>query len=342
LAACAPSGLQATSSITSVRVLASNADQPFAKPGATVNLTVLAYDGRATKPEPMQIYWLPFVCENPELDAYYACFAQIAKGAFAGGGGRGAGAGGGQGGLGPGMDLTPILQATHSIGPKHSFTMPADAVTSHMVTPGTIPYGLAILFNIACAGHLELLPIDPNNINPQALPIGCFDSQHNQLGPDDYVFGYTRVYAYDTLTNANPVIDHVDVNNNPNQPLAVIPASDGQLTTLSPAIPPCSGNCQQVEIGPVVPASSQEADPQQKDVNGNPTKEVLWVDYFTTIGSVDDARLVYDSTSGLVGDPSVTDGKFTPPNAAAMGTFWAVVHDNRGGSSWVTIPLNVQ
>jgi hypothetical protein len=211
-----------------------------------------------------------------------------------------------------------------------------------MATPGTTPYGLAILFNIACAGHLELLPIDPSNINPQTLPIGCFDSQHNQLGPDDYVFGYTRVYAYDTLTNANPVIDHIDFNNDPSKSLAVMPAPDGQLTTQMPSISPCTGNCQAVEIGPVVPASSQEADPQQKDVNGNTTKEVIWVDYYATTGSVDAARLIYDATSGLVGDPSVTDGKYTPPGTPGTGTFWAVVHDDRGGTSWVTIPLNVQ
>lgn len=328
LGSCAPAGLQSQSLVNSVRILASSADKSYAMPGATVNLTVLAYDGRPTQPEPMTIYWLPFVCENPTDDAYYACFPQIEKGVFAAGA---------AGGLGPGVDLTPFLDT----GPQYSFTMPADAVTSHAIVPGTpVPYGIAILFNIACAGHLEIVPIDPSNVNPETVPLGCFDSQNNQLGPNDYVFGYTRVYAYDTLTNANPVIDHVDVNG---QTLAVTADSLGQSITEPVTTSPCTGKCQPVHIGPVVPASSQEVDPEQMLPGGGLAKEEIWADFFVTFGSVgNDARLLYDSTTGSVGGPSVTDVQFTPPATPGNGTFWAVVHDNRGGASWVTVPLQVQ
>ena len=329
---CSPSGFQDPSSINSVRILASSADQPYAKPGATVNLTVLAYDGRTNPPEPMKIYWLPFVCKDPPDDAYYACFAQIAAGAFGGGtAGGDAGSGAPSGALGPHTDLTPFLQQ----GPQFRFTMPSDAITSHAATPGTTPYGLAVVFNVACAGHLELLPIDPNDSNPQALPIGCFDASEEQLGPSDYVFGFTRVYAYEALTDANPVIDHVDVNG---QTYPVMPAPDGQLTTMPVPMSSCTNGCP---IGPVVPASSQEPNPLETDVNGNPGREEIWVDYYTTVGSVNDTALLYDPTTGLVGDPSTTDGKFAPPTPPASGTFWAVVHDDRGGTSWVTVPLSV-
>ena len=39
-AACAPSGFQSSTVVDSVRILASSADQPYAKPGATVNVQV--------------------------------------------------------------------------------------------------------------------------------------------------------------------------------------------------------------------------------------------------------------------------------------------------------------
>jgi hypothetical protein len=344
---CSPSGFQDESLIASVRILASSADQPYAKPGATVKVTMLAYDGRATKTTAMQQYWLPFVCENPAGDAYYACFPRIAA-ALAGGGGAGGVS------LGPGVDLTPLLQAANAVGPQYTFTMPADAVTSHAPVQGTTPYGIAILFNFACAGHLEIVPIDPNNINPQTVPIGCFD-KGSQVGPDDYVFGYTRVYAYDTLTNANPVIQAVDVNDDSqgadggvdsgadSGPLVVAPDMMGQLEAPQGIVisPPCTGNCQAIKVGPIVPASSQEVEAQLATTSGNPIKEEIWVDYYTTMGSIDDTRLLYDSTSGLVGDPNTTDGNFSPPSTPGAVTLWAVVHDDRGGTSWVTIPVTV-
>jgi len=331
-ASCAPSGFADPTIINTVRILASSADQPYAAPGADVNLQVLAYDGRTSKPEPMTIYWLPFVCENPPDDAYYNCFQQIE------GGGSFVGAGG-------------VLNLP--TGPSYAFHMPEDAVTSHAPVAGTAtPYGLAILFNIACAGHLELVPIDPDNQNPQTVPIGCFDENHNQLGADDWVFGFTRVYAYDKLTTPNPVISYVDVGGTHLQvtPQAGVPqvystpACNSSSGCLS--MPVCTSsdpkNCQ-VSFGPVVPSSSWVVNPEQTDINGNPLHVEIWADYYTTFGELgDEARLLYDSTTGSIGGPSVTDTLFQAPSTAGTGTIWVVVHDDLGGTSWVTIPVLIQ
>jgi hypothetical protein len=325
---CAPSGFEDVSQVDSVRIFASSADQPYAKPGATVNLSVLAFDGRTTQTEPMRIFWLPLVCENPPDDAYYGCFTQLAGGGDAGAGGGGAdGGGGGIGGLRPGMDLTPLLPQ----GPTFSFTMPADAVTSHPVTPGVpIPYGLVILFNIACAGHLELIDVAGAGASPAQPPIGCFHQDEGPAPPTDYVIGYTRVYAYDSLTNANPVLDHVQVQGQP------IDLTAGFGTPSCPS----SGSCPGVRIGPVVPASSQEVNPEDTDAQGNPRKEEIWADYFATFGSFDsDARLLYDPTAGAVDD---ADNTWRAPGSPGDGTIWIVVHDNRGGTSWATVPVHVQ
>jgi hypothetical protein len=360
---CAPSGFADPSLVQSVRILASSADPAYAEPGATVNVQVLAFDGRKTQPQPMGTFWIPVVCEDPASDAYYACFQNLGSAAGACGGagagagadagsdaGAGAGAGAGLGGLlKPGVDLTPFLPR----GPTCSFKMPADVVSAHAPVQGATPYGLAILFNAACAGHLELLPFDPNNSNPQQIPLGCFDAKENQLGADDWVLGYTRVYAYAPdagpggvpLTNANPILSSIDVNG---EPLAVAASSVASqvYTTLPFTSARCTADtrddCAHVPIGPVVPASSWELVPDSQDVNGQTLHEQIWAEFFSTFGSfTSDVRLLYDATTGSLGDPSATDTKWLPPNDPGDGFIWIVVHDNRGGASWVTIPVHV-
>lgn len=341
---CAPSGFADPTQIQSVRILASSADTPYAKPGSQVTVRVLAYDGRTSKPEPMAISWLAEPCENPEDDAYYACFQQFAAQASRDGG---APADGGAP-MRPGLDGGSLF----TTGSSFSFTVPSDAVTGHPPQTGAmVPYGLMFLFNAACAGHLQLLPLDPSNQNPQAVPIGCFDAQGNQLGPDDWVLGYTRVYAYDTLTNENPAIDYVDVDG---QKLALTqgdapqiyeaPACDSGAGCL--AMSPCTSsdaNQCQVKIGPVVPSSSWEANPEQTDVNGNPLHEELWADFYTSLGQVQySARLLYDPSTGSIGGPDTTDNNFQPPSTPGDGYIWIVVHDNRSGAAWVTIPVSIR
>jgi hypothetical protein len=361
---CAPTEFQDASLVSSVRILTSSAEPPYAKPRSSVEVHVLAFDGRPIQPAPMRIFWLPLVCENPKNDAYYACFQQFASLAAAAGTGAKAGdAGiardGGEGGSGqttsvtlvtacdagsdapsgglgtalvPGTDLTPALPQGDCV----DFVMPSDAVTANpnKPTPPT-PYGLAILFNIACAGHLELVPQDPNNV--QSPPLACFDAQHNRLGPNDFVFGFTRVYAYDMLENANPSIDSIDVNG---QPLNL----DPDAGPVGIDVPHCVAGspCPNIHIGPVVPASSQEPDPAAFGLNIHPGKEQVWAEFYSTLGSFTSAwRLLYDPVTGSVGPPADTDTEFQVPDHPGGGTIWIIVHDNRGGATWATVPLRV-
>ena len=326
-ASCAPGGFRDETNIAGVRVMASQASPPYAHPGDPVSLDVLAADGRISKPEPMQVYWLPFVCENPVGDAYYACFQPGARLLPAGSAGS----------AGPGLlRMPPGTALPLDPGTKFAFSMPADAVKTHAQVPGTpVPYGIVYLFNIACAGHIELLPLDPHDDNPVQIPFGCFDQAHHLLGPDDYVFGFTRVYALDTVTNANPVIDHIDVEGK------TVDLAQGFTT------PPCtaskSANCAKVHIGPVVPKDSWELNPEINDAHGQPLHEQIWADFYSTFGQFDNsARLLYDPATGSLGGPDKTDGAFVPPPVAGDGTIWIVVHDNRGGAAWAAVPVHVK
>src|SRR5262245_51429391 len=75
IAACGVGDFDPQSKVDAVRILASRADKPYAKPGDAVHVEVLAVDQRADRSRPMTLYWIPFVCMNPLNDAYYACFA---------------------------------------------------------------------------------------------------------------------------------------------------------------------------------------------------------------------------------------------------------------------------
>ena len=223
--------------------------------------------------------------------------------------------------------------------------MPEDVIIARTgVTPS---YGLAILFNFACTGTLKLLPYDPNSGNPQQIPIGCFDTNENQLGAQDFVFGFTRVYAYATSTEVNPVIQEVDlggprgpsVDGGPGAPIAngspePLELVDGGPNTTPFVVPLCAesdgGTICEHAIGPVVPASP-------------PGNKQVWADFYSTVGTFSStARLLFDPTVTL-SIPGGTNNKYSAPatllGAPKNNLLWIVVHDDQGGADWAIVPL---
>jgi hypothetical protein len=306
-----------------------------------VSLETLAFDARANKPQPMKIFWLPIVCENPKDDLYYVCFAQFMSagardggapmmdgGAIDGGADGGAPMPGLGGFLRPGVDLSPFLPT----GPTYSFTLASDIIDKHPVVAGAGDrYGLAILFSIACAGHIEITPVDPNDVRKQQVPIGCYDANHNPLGADDFVIGVQRVYAYDDRTNANPVIDHLVYQG---QPLDLKQGITVDRCTASHRV-----DCPDLKLDVYLPDDSWEPNPGDTDTNGNARHEQLWVDWYADKGDFEgDARLLFDPAAGRVSGSDIT---LHAPGEPGDGTVFAVVHDNRGGAAWVSFPIHV-
>jgi hypothetical protein len=322
-AACGLADFDPITQVDSVRILASRADKPYAKPGDSVHLEVLAVDQRADRTRPMNLYWIPLVCVDPPNDAYYGCFAPSLDGGAAD---AANGAGAAAGLPRPGVDLTPFLKT----GTTYDFTMPADAISRHKTNPGNdAPYGLAILFNVACAGHLEATPVDPAG-GPQQVPIGCFDEQKNRLDASQYVIGFTRIYAYADRTNTNPSIDQVTFQGNP------VDLAKG--IKMDRCVADKRANCPELKIDVTVPDAVWEINPGDKDPNGDTRHEQVYVDYYASIGQFEDAvRLLYDPVRGKIDD---TAAKYQAPNDAGEGTMWVVIHDNRGGASWVIVPLH--
>ena len=335
--ACGGDGFDPQSKVTSVRIFGTRVDKPYARPGETVTLEVLTTDARAAKPRPMRNFWIPTVCLNPREDLYFACFAaaanvQIDGGAaatlrapFADAGTPAADAvagpaGGGFASIPAGIDLSPFLPQ----GSTFSFQMPADAVVAR---EGIAPYGLAIVFNIACAGQVRIAAITTQN--PQQSPIQCTDEDGVPLSSDDYVIGISRVYAYADRVNTNPVVERVTLNG--------VDVDLAKGITVERCTTPKLGDCPPFEIDVKVPEASWELNPGGAAAS---PREQIWVTYYSDLGKFkDDARLLYDTKVGRVTE---SDIEYRAPKETGNGTVWAVVHDNRAGAAFVQFPILVK
>ncbi len=325
LIACGPAGFDPIGKMNTVRVLAASVDKPYAKPGDTVTVKLDAFDARPLGGQAMKIYWLPFVCEDPADDLYYACFANLVSSSGGGDGGTGTG-----GGFPANLDITDFLQQ----GPTTTIVMPSDVITNHAFVQG-VPeqYGVVFLFAMACAGRVHTLPIDPTAGNGQTVPLGCFDDQGNQLTPDDYVFTYMRVYGYENATNANPEIDSVTFDGQPvdlNAGVVVDRCVSGNKSS-------CDGH----PVNVTIPDSSWElATGSPIEPDGTQLHEEIWADYYYTIDNMQaDGMLLFDARKGRV---SGSDDNFLAPSVAGQGRIFIVVHDNRDGAAWVDFPIVVR
>ncbi|CAN5924836.1 hypothetical protein BH11MYX4_BH11MYX4_38520 [soil metagenome] len=339
LVACGGGGFDPASKVDSVRLFVVKADKPYAKPGETVTLEALLTDARRDKPVAAKLYWIPILCLNPQDDLYYLCFANPGDASNQAGGTRliplgpladagaadaAAGAGGNPfASIPTGVDLAPFLPQ----GPTFSFRMPDDAVKERL---GSDPYGLAVVFNVLCAGRIEFLPRDPAG-GAQQVPVVCSDENGVKLPPSDYVIGISRVYSFTERVNTNPVLEKVTFEGND------VDLAKG--ITFEKCTAEKEKDCKENKIDVRVSDSSWESNPADVTRDGE-LREQIWVDYYSDIGKFDDeARLLFDTRVGRISD---SDVKFRAPKDVADGTLWAVVHDNRGGAAWVVVPLHVR
>jgi hypothetical protein len=209
--------------------------------------------------------------------------------------------------------------------------MPADAIATAVPHPGAPdPYGIAFVFVIACAGRVEYVPVDTSAQSPQTTPFGCTGDSGAALGPADFVFAFTRVYAFADRRNANPVIDSLTFGG------ANVDAAAG--ITVAHCTDQDETKCPKTKLDTFVPDSSWELDPGSFDPSGGSGHEAIWVDYYATGGRFDDdSAVLFDAHSGRA---SSTGDGYAAPQSAGPQTLWAVVHDTRGGTSWVSVPLN--
>jgi hypothetical protein len=363
-AGCAGAGFDSISSIDGLRVLAVQADKPYANPGDVVTFQMTYDDGYVNPaqpnagPRPIEILWLGG-CIDPEGDEYTGCYTQIAA------------------------ELEhPGTGADVGAGLTFSITLPEDIISQRPKPPSGDPYyGIAYVFFAVCAGTIKPVPAGAGGAGGAGVagggaggagevgsfPLGCFDAAGNQLGADSFVPGYTQVYAFaDGRTNHNPVvlglgisgaeidagveIDEIDAGDAGAETDAGDEVDAGPPVAGTPALPEvercdvseedrrapagCGRKnaltaCVSYDLDVIVPRDVAEVDPSGKQADGQPLHEAVWVDYFADQGDINSTvALVSDATLGI---QEGYDTLWTPPPTPGPAKLWAVVHDSRGG-----------
>ena len=317
--ACAPE-FDTAATVDSLRVLGVQKDKPYAKPGDEVNLAALWVDANE-RPAGEVTFWWVAGCVNPPRDLYFMCFEE----------------------------LDPS-KAVIGSGNEFSFTIPEDIISSRPKPkdPGVTPYGLAYVFFAACAGELKQVPIDTSGANP-TLPFGCFSRETGeQLTQDDFIAGYTAVYAYDDLTHENPSITGFE-----SAPPLANPDDQPDWTPLTPdcigvecvseepeAEPACDDpaeddSCPAYPISPIITRPPPETG--GRTVAGN---YQVWIAYLSDRATfTQELTLAQDENIGWLEDYST---EFRAPAETGLTYIWAVVRDSLGGQNWVRIRVLVQ
>ncbi len=318
------------SEVNSLRVLAVQKSLPYAKPGESVDVSMLWHDGSPKAPRNIQVAWLTG-CFNPPGDSFALC-------------GEAFGAAGGSGG-GGGLGLPPGVSV--GFGDTHTFQMPADVVSARPPPqdPKVPRYGLAYVFFAACAGALG--PAPPGQI---AFPLACFDPEGRAVGPDDFVAGYSAVYAYDSIRNENPIVTGFAFAGKDITPSCIgtacltTPPKAVDCAAGDPCVDACADDgadgCPGITMTPRIDPASAEVDEVSKIAYGRDFTEQMWLRYYVERGSVkSDVKLINDATKGWNDDYST---EFRAPKEMGVISIWAAAHDNRGGVEWVRIEVGIR
>jgi hypothetical protein len=167
--------LEPGTKIDSFRVLAQQADQPYAHPGETVQMTTLSHD-----PAGRPITWAWASCVNPQSSDLPGCLAKIAEN--------------------PDPQTSVFALGVDQASP--SLTIPADVIES---LPSQARAGASVgLVSAACPGDLSL------GAGPGGLPFVCKETDSGrELGLDEFSVGIKRLTVRENDRNQNPVVGGV-------------------------------------------------------------------------------------------------------------------------------------
>lgn len=236
------------SNVSSFRVLAIQADNPYAAPGETVRLSATSYD-----PGGRTITWAWAACSNPASASVEGCLAEIAQTTLETG--------------------TPPLLATGvgqdsvelTISPSALDELPSE-VRSNALTG---------VLAVACPGTLEL---GTSESTGGLLPFRCTDESGTELGLHDNIVGVKRVFVRSTDRNQNPVIESVTFDGEP--------WAEGDVKEVAGcdtddfAYDDCSGSLEHKVAARLSPASFESG----VDEYGRDFSEELIVQHYATDG----------------------------------------------------------
>ncbi len=325
---CEPSELELISEVTTVRALAVQADQPYLQPGDDLTLRLTYHDGFGSSPRPIQVTWVAG-CVDPIGDTFLGCYPYLYYAAAK---------------LEEAITFDPFVQQ-ELVAPERSGE--PDGVTFTATVPETILYpkdkdgeplqsAKLYVFFFLCAGTLG-----PND-DPEhsSLPLACFDDDGNPVGPESFLPGFTEVYVFtDDRPNENPPIRGIELDGNElsatPEEATVVPA----CPTSSEAQRGCGGTPEdcRYDLRPLV---DDVAEPDPNAAEGTNGREVLSAHLYSDGGLIPAQQVLI--SSALSGYKDNHKAEWAAPGEPGLVTFWAVVHDNRGGTSVTRRYLRVE
>lgn len=325
------------SDIRSLRVLAVRADQPFARPGADVELSMLWHDGsrRAVLPDgsrrAVQVLWMG-QCVNPPGDLYSECYPTL----------RAAMAGWTDQDLRDQIAPAGVADKTTGFGDSFTVAVPPTVISNRKQAAGVVhPFGVVYVFFAACAGQLRL---SASRGVDDPFPVTCADSATGQaLGPDDFEIGYYPIYAYDDISNRNPGLLWAALSGTTPGAACEGPsdcepgAACGSQGLCIPAVGACGAedpdDCPWLLLTPRIDESAMDRAVTANLTEAQAPWETWWVAYFATGGSFrEDLRMVFDPGAGWRGDVGGVWRACAPPGTEVR--LWAVLRDSRNGVAW--------
>lgn len=342
LAAACGNDFTPKSEIDGLRVLAVRVDTPYAKPGTKPALDMLLVDESKRKTPP-KVVWI-HGCTNPKGDLYYECYPQLGE--------RLAQAYGGQT-----HAIDADVDGLVTIGTKTTADVPADAITSRPPSPdGTFPQARVFVFFVACTGTVQYAPNDAT-ARANGLPLRCIDEAGNDLGADDFVYGYTPIFVFDQLTNAHPIARGATIGGAPASLTscgaggaggaagACAPGYGCSNGRCLPVVAKCTSSnhsdCPHLDFKPLVDPASAEIDEIATILDKHETRESVWIEFAATNGRFETgARVINDPNTGWTDDFA---GQFEAFDAEpGESQLYAIVRDNRGGQTWITTSVLVR
>jgi hypothetical protein len=214
-------------------------------------------------------------------------------------------------------------------------------------------FGSMFAFFALCAGQLEY-----DASVKEGFGLLCLDEDDEPLGPADFVFGYSQVFLYADLRNANPVLEGMLVDGEEASAcLGLECLEDGDPPEECGDGVPCldvceeedEDNCPEIKIKPIIPRSydcdSGSCDNAERDelaqlAYGRSVGEQMWIRYYADQGEMaSEVKLLNDATTGWNSDFGT---ELRLPQEAGPVRIWAVAYDNRGGQNWVRVDAVAQ
>jgi len=323
------------SEVHTLRVLAVRSESPFAKPGATTQLSMLAFDGspRAKRADgsmrPTSTLWIGG-CTNPAGDSFTACMPYLHE----------VTAQLGDDNLSQGTVPANAPPGIFGWGQTFEAYLPTDTISSRPIAEGVVnPYGVQMVFFAYCGGALRRIDADASQ-----FPLGCFDVETGEeLGRDDFEFGFYPLFSYESVQNQNPVLQSFELVGTESGPACSdslpcpVAYHCGSENLCVPVMQRCTASdadkCEKHALTVDVPRTSVERDVVAHVAEADAAPETVWVSYYASGGSFDyAAQMISEPNTGWNDNPTGYWRANTDSNREVR--LWAVVRDNRNGVAW--------